>query len=47
MLAVDSSKLAQPALAASLAWDEIDILVTELDPADERLNPYRSAVVVR
>jgi DeoR/GlpR family transcriptional regulator of sugar metabolism len=47
ILAVDSSKLAQPALAASLDWDEIDGLVTELDPTDKRLDPYRSVVDLR
>jgi DeoR family transcriptional regulator, fructose operon transcriptional repressor len=42
VLAVDASKLGQRAMARSLAWDRIDVLVTELDPGDERLEPYRS-----
>ncbi|MBG6237439.1 DeoR family fructose operon transcriptional repressor [Mycetocola sp. CAN_C7] len=41
VLLLDSSKLGQRALARSLDWDRIDALVTELDPGDERLDPYR------
>lgn len=41
VLAVDSSKLGQRAAAVGVEWDRIDLLVTELDPADERLAPYR------
>ena len=40
MLAIDSSKLDAPGVAVGLEWDRIDILVTELDPGDERLAPY-------
>jgi DeoR family fructose operon transcriptional repressor len=47
VLAVDTSKLEHRAVAVALAWDEIDLLVTELDPADGRLDPYRDLVRVR
>lgn len=42
VLAVDASKLGGGGVAVSLAWDQIDVLVTELDPADERLAAYQS-----
>ena len=42
VLAVDSSKLTSRAVAMSIEWDRIDMLVTELDPKDERLRPFRS-----
>jgi DeoR family transcriptional regulator, fructose operon transcriptional repressor len=41
VLAVDSSKLGHRATAVCLEWDRIDVLVTELDPDDRRLDPYR------
>ena len=41
VLAVDSSKLGQRAPAAGLGSDRIAVLVTELDPDDRRLDPYR------
>ena len=41
VVAVDASKLDSRALAVGLDWDRIDLLVTELDPADDRLDPYR------
>lgn len=44
VLAVDSSKLGRRAVAKCLPLDEIDILVTDLDPLDERLDPYRGLV---
>ncbi|SMQ73779.1 DeoR/GlpR family DNA-binding transcription regulator [Agreia sp. VKM Ac-1783] len=44
VLLVDSSKLGQQALAVGFAWNEIGILVTELDPADAALDPYRDLV---
>lgn len=47
VLAVDSSKLGGRAFAAGLDWEGIDVLVTELDPAAERLAPYRRLVRVR
>lgn len=47
VLAIDASKLGHPAMAVSLGWDEIDVLVTELDPDDERLDPHRSLARIR
>ena len=42
VLAVDHSKLGTRAEARMFALDEIDALVTDLDPADDRLDPYRA-----
>jgi DeoR family fructose operon transcriptional repressor len=42
VLAVDASKLERRAVAVALAWDEVDVLVTELDRRDKRLAPFRS-----
>jgi DeoR family fructose operon transcriptional repressor len=41
VLAVDFSKVGARAMAVGLEWDDVDILVTELDPTDQRLTPYR------
>ena len=41
VLAIDASKLGGRAPAVGLEWDRIDVLVTELDPSDGRLDPYR------
>jgi DeoR family transcriptional regulator, fructose operon transcriptional repressor len=41
VLAVDSSKLGGRALAVGLEWDDVDVLVTELDPKNDRLDHYR------
>ena len=41
ILAVDASKLGARAVAVGLDWDRVDLLVTDLDPDDERLTPYR------
>jgi DeoR family fructose operon transcriptional repressor len=41
IVAMDSSKLGKRAVARGLFPDRIDILVTELDPSDARLDPYR------
>jgi DeoR family fructose operon transcriptional repressor len=46
VVAVDSSKLGKRAAARCLDWDGVDLLVTELDPGDERLEPYREVVEV-
>ena len=46
MLAVDASKLGHRAPARCFDFERIDILVTELDPADTRLDPYRDRVEV-
>lgn len=41
VVAVDGSKLGQRAPARGLAPDRVDLLVTELDPDDGRLDAYR------
>jgi DeoR family transcriptional regulator, fructose operon transcriptional repressor len=46
VLAVDSSKLERRATVVCLGWTAIDLLVTELDPADTRLDPYRGFVTL-
>jgi len=47
ILAVDHSKLGTRAQARMFALDEIALLVTDLEPGDRRLNPYRASVEVR
>ncbi|MBF4573085.1 DeoR/GlpR transcriptional regulator [Herbiconiux sp. VKM Ac-1786] len=42
VLALDASKLESRARVRSLGLDRVDVLVTELDPADARLAPYRA-----
>lgn len=44
ILAVDHSKLATRSRARMFAFADIDLLVTDLDPADGRLDPYRDVV---
>jgi DeoR family fructose operon transcriptional repressor len=44
VLAVDSTKLSQRSAVRALPLDQVSIVVTELDPADERLDPYRELV---
>ncbi|HET9667701.1 MAG TPA: DeoR/GlpR family DNA-binding transcription regulator [Desertimonas sp.] len=44
VLAVDASKLGHRAPARCFDFGRIDILVTELDPTDTRLDPYRDRV---
>lgn len=44
VLAVDSSKLAARAAARCLSLVDVDLMVTELDPSDARLDDYRSLV---
>jgi DeoR family fructose operon transcriptional repressor len=46
VLAVDGSKLAHRAPAHAFAWDQVDLLVTDLAPGDARLDPYRAHVDV-
>lgn len=46
VLAVDHSKLNTRAQARVFAVDDIDLLVTDLDPADSRLDSYRDLVRV-
>ncbi|GAA1317170.1 DeoR/GlpR family DNA-binding transcription regulator [Leucobacter albus] len=47
VLCVDSSKLGSVALATTLALEDIDVLITELDPAAADLDPYRGLVEIR
>lgn len=47
VLAVDSSKLGHHAVATTFGWDAITCLVTELDPSDARLAPYRHLTEIR
>jgi len=44
VVAVDSTKLQSAALGHSFQWQRVDLLVTELDPIDLRLEPYREVV---
>lgn len=46
VLAVDASKLGHRAPARGFTLDRVDVLVTELDPGDDRLAPYRDHVRV-
>ena len=46
VLLVDSSKLGQRALARALDWQHVSVMITELDPTDSRLNPYRELVAL-
>jgi len=46
VLAVDASKLDRRAVAVAVAWERVDLLVTDLDPADDRLAPYRDLTTV-
>lgn len=41
IVAVDSSKLSQRGVARGLPVERVDLLVTELDPSDPRLDAYR------
>lgn len=47
ILLLDASKLGRTAVAHGLDWARIDILVTDLDPRDERLDPYRDLTELR
>ena len=42
ILAVDASKLGLRALAVGIEWDRVDVMVTDLDPSDQRLERYRN-----
>jgi DeoR family fructose operon transcriptional repressor len=47
VVAVDASKLGHRATARALSPDQVAVLVTDLDPSDPRLDPYRDAWEVR
>lgn len=44
IVAVDSSKLGEAAMARALSLHDVDVLVTELDPANPALDEYRDHV---
>jgi DeoR family fructose operon transcriptional repressor len=46
VLGVDSSKLGTRSVARGLPLSAVDLLVTELDPADARLDPFRELVTI-
>ena len=46
VLALDHTKLGRTGLARCLPLERIDVLVTDLDPEDERLRPYRGIATV-
>jgi DeoR family fructose operon transcriptional repressor len=46
VLAADSSKLGAGAVAVGIAWDDSEVLVTDLDPSSERLHAYRKVVEI-
>lgn len=46
VLAADSSKLDGKAMARPLPISRVDVLATELDPSDPRLDPLRAEVEV-
>ncbi len=47
ILLIDSSKLGRSALAHGLDWGRIDLMVTDLDPSDPRLDGYRDLTELR
>jgi DeoR family fructose operon transcriptional repressor len=47
IVAADSSKLGQRAPARGLPPERVDLLVTELDPSDPTLDPYRDRWEIR
>lgn len=46
VLAVDASKLDSRAVAPAIEWATVGVLVTDLDPMDGRLEPYRDLAEV-
>lgn len=46
VLCIDSSKFEQQDVALCFAWERVAVLVTELDPADARLDLYRDLVEI-
>jgi DeoR family fructose operon transcriptional repressor len=46
VLAVDSSKLGTRSVAVGISWDQVTTMVTDLDPADRRLERYRELATV-
>jgi DeoR family fructose operon transcriptional repressor len=46
VLAVDSSRLGERSMAVSVGWERITTMVTDLDPGDARLDPFRDRVAI-
>jgi DeoR family fructose operon transcriptional repressor len=46
VLAVDGSKLDQRSLAAGLRWDQVEVMVTDLDLVSPRLKAYRGVAAL-
>lgn len=46
VLAVDATKLDSAALGHAFRWEQVGLLVTELEPRDRRLEPYRELVEI-
>ncbi len=44
VMAINSAKFETGSAARCLTWDQIDLMVTELDVSDPRLDPYRELV---
>jgi DeoR/GlpR family transcriptional regulator of sugar metabolism len=47
VLCVDSTKLGARAVAPALSFAQVGVMITELDPHDARLDPYRDVVELR
>ncbi|MFB7251326.1 DeoR/GlpR family DNA-binding transcription regulator [Microbacterium sp. NPDC056234] len=47
VLLADSTKLDQHDVARCFSWSSVSVLITELDPADTRLDAYRELVELR
>jgi DeoR family fructose operon transcriptional repressor len=47
VLCVDSSKLGQHSVAAGIGLQDVNVLITELDPRDGRLDAFREQVELR
>lgn len=47
ILAIDSTKLSQRSAVHSIRLSHLDVIVTELDPSDSRLDPFRDFVELR
>ena len=47
VLLADSSKLGSHDLVRSFEWTDVEVLITELNSDDDRLDPYRGLVELR
>ena len=46
VLLIASSKLGQRAVSRAIAWRDVSVIVTELEPTDPLLDPYRDLVEI-